>query len=692
MKTLGSESSTLPPSVVGRDALGKPRPRLDFFPRLSAFACLLSGAAALVGWSLNAPWLRGLPAGGFAMNPVTASAFLCAGISLALYGRARSRLPGLVCAAAVATAGLSRLLSAVGVVDFRVDGTLFVEALAASGGLDRSGMAPNTSMNLVLAGLALLALHVGGRRGRSLADVFALTSVALVSIPLIGYAYGLDALRHATWFMPTALNMAATLLVLDVGIVTARPWAGLVRVIADTTTGGLVARRLLPAAVAVPLALGFLRVHGQRAGLYDVQFGTILMVVSQVVLLAGVAWYTASRIAQIDRARSSAEAERVRLAAIVESSDDAMIGMTLLGIAVSWNTGAERLYGYRAEEVLGRSLTLLVAPEETDVASRTLGALGRGEAITQFERLHMRRDGTRVTVSLTLSPVRDEAGQVVSIAMTARDITERRRSEQQIAELNEHLRHHAEQVEAANKELEAFSYSVSHDLRAPLRHIDGFSDLLGRHAGASLDEKGRRYLETISGSAKSMGRLIDDLLDFSRIGRSEFRASAVDLSRLAEDVRRGMESDAGNRSVTWCIAPLPVVQGDPAMLRLVFTNLFSNALKYTGTRDAARIEVEAQASAGEDVIFVKDNGVGFDMAYAHKLFGVFQRLHGDGEFEGTGIGLANVRRIIHRHGGRTWAEGAPDAGATFYVSIPRAADARERKEGADERIEASVVG
>ena len=227
------------------------------------------------------------------------------------------------------------------------------------------------------------------------------------------------------------------------------------------------------------------------------------------------------------------------------------------------------------------------------------------------------------------------------------------------------------EFEAANKELEAFSYSVSHDLRAPLRHIDGFVELLTKHAGAILDEKGRRHLTTISSAARKMGALIDDLLAFSRMGRVEMRKISVNLASLAEEVVQDLKVDAKDRRVEWKLGQLPTVHGDPAMLRLVFQNLFSNAIKYSGPREAARIEVDAQPQNGEIVVSVRDNGVGFDPTYAHKLFGVFQRLHGPAEFEGTGIGLANVRRIVNRHGGRTWAEGAIGQGATFYFSLPK---------------------
>jgi light-regulated signal transduction histidine kinase (bacteriophytochrome) len=229
----------------------------------------------------------------------------------------------------------------------------------------------------------------------------------------------------------------------------------------------------------------------------------------------------------------------------------------------------------------------------------------------------------------------------------------------------------ADELQRSNSELESFSYSVSHDLRAPLRHIAGYAELLVEDAGEALSERSHRYLRNIGDSARFAGTLVDDLLSFSQMGRSALRPTAVDLTLLIEHIRKEFAPDLQHRDIEWVLKPLPIVQGDTAFLHLALRNLLANAVKYTSTREHAHIEIGAlDGEKGENIIYIRDNGVGFDMQYVDKLFGVFQRLHRMEEFEGTGIGLANVRRIIERHGGRVWGDGVKDQGATFYFALP----------------------
>jgi len=250
--------------------------------------------------------------------------------------------------------------------------------------------------------------------------------------------------------------------------------------------------------------------------------------------------------------------------------------------------------------------------------------------------------------------------------------TVRRRAELELLKARDDLEKRSAELAASNKELEAFAYSVSHDLRAPLRHMAGFSELLQKNSARVLDDKSKRYIGVILESAKKMGALIDDLLSFSRIGRSDTNKTGVNLGQLAEEALAEIRRDLGDRKIVWKVDKLPAAYGDRAMLRLALVNLISNAVKFTRTRTPAEIEIgQMPASDDQVVIFVRDNGVGFDMKYVGKLFGVFQRLHSGEAFEGTGIGLATVQRIAHRHGGRAWGEGAVDQGATFYLSISK---------------------
>ncbi len=293
--------------------------------------------------------------------------------------------------------------------------------------------------------------------------------------------------------------------------------------------------------------------------------------------------------------------------------------------------------------------------------------------------------------NLMYRPMRERDGRVTGIITFAVEVTEqvhaRRKLEHlasELSQLNSQLEHRVQertaQLQEANRELESFSYSVSHDLRAPLRHITGFAQLLERRSGEKLDDTSRGYLKTIIAATQQGGTLVDDLLSFSRMGRAELRKKSVDLRALVEEVRHELETDATGRSVEWRIGALPHVEADPSLLRQVVRNLLGNALKYTRPRSQTVIEVGAHEVRGEVEIWVRDNGVGFEMQYVDKLFGVFQRLHTAEQFEGTGIGLANVRRIISRHGGRTWAEGAPGQGATFHFSLPQTSKDEQRRE------------
>jgi PAS domain S-box-containing protein len=326
-----------------------------------------------------------------------------------------------------------------------------------------------------------------------------------------------------------------------------------------------------------------------------------------------------------------------------------------------------------ASEVIGKTdYDMPWKPEETEAyRADDRHVMDDGQPrINIIESLHS-ADGEVVWFDTSKIPLKDESGKVIGIMGASHDITLLKKAEGELNKLNQALKLHATQLEEAYNELEAFSYSVSHDLRAPLRHVQGYADMLVRHTEGQLSDKALRYLKTITDASSEMGQLIDDLLSFSKMSRSEIQLGKVLMAELAKETRKALASSTVGRDINWTIGALPEVTGDPALIKLALYNLLSNAVKYTRKRDKALIEVGCSGTDnGQAVFFVRDNGVGFDMKYVDKLFGVFQRLHSPDEYEGNGIGLATVRRIISRHGGKTWAEGEVDKGATFYFTLP----------------------
>jgi PAS domain S-box-containing protein len=358
----------------------------------------------------------------------------------------------------------------------------------------------------------------------------------------------------------------------------------------------------------------------------------------------------------------------------VKYLDEGYYSVTTDGLLLDHNQAFNRILGFDiAKDMKGAKLPdFWQNPDDRKAYLQELMARG---SILNYLINAKKADGEKIIVLANAHLVKDENDKVVRIEGTFTDFTDLKLAEEKIiklnAELEDRVAKRTAQLEASFKELESFSYSVSHDLRAPLRHVSGYVELLNKHFHSDLPEKGQHYLNSIADSVRHMGVLIDDLLHFSRTGRMEMLQTVLDMNGIVQEVKESICKENPDRKIEWVLGKLPSVYGDNATVQLVWMNLLSNAVKFTRTRKKARIEIGVREEKKDWVFFVRDNGVGFDMQYAQKLFGVFQRLHSTEEFEGTGIGLANVNRIVLRHGGRSWAEAEPDKGAVFYFSIPK---------------------
>lgn len=414
----------------------------------------------------------------------------------------------------------------------------------------------------------------------------------------------------------------------------------------------------------------------------QVRWLSLAAVIGQLALMGGVL-YLLYRLEQ-RRRESAAQLRQAseRALAVMQTVREPIVLLDAGLRVLMHNTAFAELY---IEEGDGERMQRLEeighgAWRDPVIRQRLAEVLARGRELWDFEHVQRTADGMTRTMLVNARRMQlpDREGEVT--LMTVSDISAQKAARQRIDVLNRQLEGKIEQVTEVNHELEAFSYSVSHDLRAPLRHVAGFADKLARHLGDGLDEKGRHYLEVIGDSARRMSALIDDLLVYSRLGRNAMRPQVVDMQSLVQETRAmldangeaDMEQDGGGQPpVEWRITPLPVVVADENMMRQVWLNLLGNAVKYSARSEPAVIEVDCRTTPeGERHFSVRDNGVGFDMAYADKLFGVFQRLHKASDFPGTGIGLASVRRVVARHGGRVWAESEPGRGATFHFILP----------------------
>ena len=652
------------------------------FMRFSILSGLLAaaiGMAVLIGWATDNPFLKAVNPDFFTMKPNTALCLILLGLALLLHqsfpGSRKIGLTMRLLALLVAAIGLLSLSQYVVGVDWGIDQFLFSDAPNAVRTTYLGRMAPTAAVTFTLLGMALLLS--GSRFGPKAAQVGCTIGSAISLFVLVGYAYQVDWLTGVAAYTPMAVHTATAFLFLSLGILGLHPDHGIVGLLRRPTSGGLMLRFMLPIAIMLPLVFGWLRLVGEMAGLYSTRFGTSMFALTMTVAFVACLLWIAVSMNRLDERRRRATEEFDRFFSV---SLDLLCIAGTDGMFKRINQAWARTLGYSTEELLSTPYLDFVHPEDREPTIAAALKLTEGSDVTSFENRYRKRDGSYVWLNWVCRAPDQENGPIFAIA---RDLTERKLHEEQMRRLNAELEERNREAREANRELESFSYSVSHDLRAPLRSIDGFSQALLEDCADQVNEEGKTYLDRVRKSAQQMAELIDDLLALSRVSRGEFQRQRVDLTNIARTVLARLTRERPDRAVDLAIPDEVIAVGDARLLGIVLENLLGNAWKFTSKRVGARIEFGHRLESGRKVYFVSDNGAGFDMAYVQKLFGVFQRLHSASEFEGTGIGLVTVQRIIHRHGGRVWAEGAVDCGATFYFTLAPTDGKGESDEGQD---------
>jgi PAS domain S-box-containing protein len=627
------------------------------------------GVLVWVGWQFNVEFLKRPIPHLASMNPTTSVLFTCLGISFLCFlpeNPKRIRLTGYLFLFPIFIISLLRLLDAFFDTDIHVDEVIFSKKLDDDITRNFSKrMAPNTAVCFLLASVALSVLNIDRGRKITPAQFISLLLALFALLSILGCVYGVQPFYLVLAYIPMAIHTAIGFLFVSLALLFSSPDKGIMMGLTSAYTGSQMARRLLPAAIFVPMLLGYLRLWGHWAGIFSVEFGAAILVLSIIVIFVLLIWFTTVALNHKDALRIEAEKDlKTSLKRLTESEEKfqkafqasaAGISLTRLSDSTYYevNYAFTKMTGYSKEELTGHTSLELGIVSDIRKRDEVLRQIREKGTIDRFEMTVKHKSGSLVEVLSSVDTIllNDEKYAINFII----DITDRKLAEKQL--------------EALNKELEAFSYSISHDLRAPLRAVDGYAKMIEEDYHKLLDEEGIKFLDAIQYNAKKMSYLIDDLLAFSRLGRKAVIKSELDMNELVENVLKDIDRSV-NQKTEIKVSSLNPAYGDYGLIKQIFVNLVSNAIKYSSKKSNPLIEISSEQKGNEVLYTVKDNGVGFDMEYADKLFGVFQRLHSDREFEGTGVGLAIVQRIVHKHGGEVWAEAEPDKGATFKFSLP----------------------
>lgn len=661
------------------------------YASIQAFAVIMIAVCVLFAWLFSVTFFKQPIALWISMNPATAVAFILSGSSFLLFNAkihsktkyiVASTLAGFVC-----LIGILKILELLTGIELGLDSALYAITSYGKEAVDFNFMSATAAVCFILVGFSLFLLNMEVFPTPSIPHLLVFTTALVSLFSLLCSVFTINAENSTA---PLSVNTSLCFFFISVSVLFIESNKGLFRAFTGKTSGGMTAKFLVPAAIIVPVLLGYLRIHGEHAGLYNTEFGTALfttaIIAIGIILLSHNSAILNRRDAIRDRIEQRLENINIELETRVREGTDTILKNEKIYKTIASNIPNSAIFildkderfqliegdsfeklGYSRVNMLYKKAEAVIPPHRYAV----LGPLYK--RMLNGERFAMQRRVNGLDLFVQYVPLMnvegaDNMGMIISV-----DISDVKKAENEIRELNRKLERKViagtEQLIAANKELESFSYSVSHDLRAPLRAIDGYTRMIEEDYGKLLDEEGKRLLETVQSNAKRMGVLIDDLLAFSRLGKKDLLKTNVNMTVNASAALTEINKNVDHRAAVIVEDLLPV-QADYAMISQVFINLISNAIKYSRKKDKPVIRLHSERVKNEIIYSISDNGAGFDMQYANKLFGVFQRLHSVEEFEGTGVGLAIVHRIITKHEGRVWAEGKSGEGATFYFALP----------------------
>lgn len=645
---------------------------LDVVVSVAAVFAIVAGVVTLVGWKFDLPRLTDWTNQGISMFPNAALGAILSGIGLVLVrptARPKDIVAARVIGATLALLAALILLQHLTGVDLGIDTLLFNRSWGQRAAAAPMRVGLPASISFLVLGIALVLSTFPGRP-RSIAAALATGTLSIISLSLTGYWFGANQLFGVARYTGIALLTSAVVAAISVGLMATIPEHGLVAALRRDDAGGSMFRRLIIPIIAVPLLLGWARILGQQAGFYDLEFGTALRTLVEIVLFVLLLWWTASNISW--HAQSAATVGQ-RLSAIIESSDDAIVSKTLDGVIQSWNSGAEHTFGYSASEAVGRHISLIIPPERLDEESDIITRLKRGERIDHFETIRMHKDGRRINISLTVSPIKNSDGRIIGASKIARDVTSRKEFEAERETLLESERAARSQAERASRLKDEFLATLSHELRTPLNAIYGWSQLLTADSSRADLTQG---LDAIQRNARAQAQLIEDLLDMSRIISGKVRLN-VQPTDLADVIQSALESvrpaaEAKEITVRKVLDPRTgQVSGDQTRLQQIVWNLLTNAIKFTPK--GGKVDVILARVNSHLEITVHDSGIGIEPEFLPIIFERFRqvdssttRSHG-----GLGLGLSIVKQLVELHGGTIRAESAgEDQGATFIVALP----------------------